>query len=276
MADYIKSHAGDVILNHIVTEIIISEDKAVGVSYKKKKYPDSEAIIASGDHIIANSAVPELAAMLPEKYTPELKNEIAGELTGPSLLTVYFGFKKHLRDLGHKYYSIFVYDDSVKTLADIASNNKDDFSKRSFTFVDYGQVDSGLAPEGKSVGALCCMDYTSYWEKLRPEEYKAEKERVARVFIKRMEKIIPGIKDIIEYYEVGTATTVKRYTLNSGGATHGFVNTPARKPKDYLKSINNLSIASAWGKTGGGFSGVIYGGYLCALSIIRKKPGTNR
>jgi phytoene dehydrogenase-like protein len=120
------------------------------------------------------------------------------------------------------------------------------------------------------------MDYTSSWEKLGPEEYKAEKERVARVFIERMEKIIPGIKDIIEYYEVGTATTVKRYTLNSGGATHGFVHTPSRKGKDYLKSINNLYIASAWGKTGGGFSGVIYGGYLCALSIIRKKPGTNR
>jgi all-trans-retinol 13,14-reductase len=274
LAGYIKSHGGDVILNHLVTGIIVSDDMVKGVVYNKKNIPDSEAKTAYSDQLIANSSIPDLAGMLPGKYTDELKKDIAGEVTGPSLLTIYFGFKRSLKELGFKYYSSFIYDDSVTSLADILKNNKDDYSKRSFTFIDYGQIDSDLAPSGKSVGALCCMDYIDHWEKMSVTEYNLEKKRVGEIFIERLEKIIPGIRDVIEYHEVGTSATVKRYTLNSVGATHGFVHTPSRKANGYLKSLRNLYFASAWGNTGGGFSGAIYGGYLCALNIIRKKAGT--
>jgi all-trans-retinol 13,14-reductase len=274
LADYITTHGGEVILNHIVTGIITSEDKAVGVLYRKKKVPDSETITAYCDEIVANSSVPDLAAILPEKYGNELKKEIAGEKTGASLLTVYFGFKKPLRESGNKYYSTFVYDDSVKCQSDILKNNNDDYSKRSFTFVDYSTIDSGLAPAGKSVGALCCIDYLKDWEKPGTAEYNSEKDRVAKVFIERLEKIIPGIKDVIDYYEVGTSATVKRYTLNYGGAVYGFAQSPSRNPVDSIKTLDNLFFASAWGKTGGGFSGSIYSGYLCAYNLLRKMART--
>jgi all-trans-retinol 13,14-reductase len=273
LSDYIKSHGGEIVLNHIVSEIITSENKATGVSFKRKNKPDAKVIIASGDEIITNASLPELPGMLRGKYASEIKENISSEKPGASLLTVYFGFKKPLRDIGSKYYSTFIYDDSVKKMADIAANNRSDFSKRSYTFVDYSQIDSGLSSEGKSVGSLCCMDYPDDWENLTPGEYKAKKEEVAGIFIRRLERIIPGIKNVVDYYEVGTSLTVKRYTLNTAGATHGFTQPPSKKPMDNIKSPANLHIASAWGKTGGGFSGVIYGGYLCALGIMRKKTG---
>jgi phytoene dehydrogenase-like protein len=90
-------------------------------------------------------------------------------------------------------------------------------------------------------------------------------------FIKRLEKIIPGISDLIEYYEAATALTVRRYTLNPRGAVYGFAQTPGRKYIESIKNIENLHFASAWGKTGGGFSGAIMGGYLCAMNILRRK-----
>jgi len=207
---------------------------------------------------------------LSEKYHGELVQDISGEITGPSLLTVFLGFKRPPKEIGYKYYSAFIFDESIKSLSDIKNNNRADFSKRSFTFVDYTQIDSGLAPSGKGEGVICCMDYLEDWTKLDEATYKSEKDRVAGILIDRLDKFIPGIKNEIEYCEVGTAKTVKRYTLNSGGATHGFVNTPSRKPAEVLKTIRNLHFASAWGKTGGGFSGAIYGGYLTALSVIRK------
>jgi phytoene dehydrogenase-like protein len=205
----------------------------------------------------------------------ELKSELRDLKTGASLLTVYFGFNKPLKNLGNKSYSTFIFDSSVKSMADILKNNRDDFSRRSFTFVDYSQIDSGLAPEGKSVGALCCIDYLTDWEGLNRKEYNAKKELTASIFIERLEKVIPGIRNIIEYYEVGTAATVRRYTLNPDGAVYGFAQTPSRKVFDSFKSLDNLHFASAWGKTGGGFSGAIYGGYLCAFNILRKKPGSS-
>ncbi len=130
-----------------------------------------------------------------------------------------------------------------------------------------------LAPAGKSVGAICCTDYLGNWEHLERKAYLAKKKRVASIFIDRLEKLIPGIKECIEYHEVATPYTLKRYTLNPEGAVYGFARTPAAIMVDTSKLPENLYFASAWGKTGGGYSGAIYGGYLCALGILRKRTG---
>ncbi len=271
LAAYIKNHGGEVLLSHLATGFIIENDKIQGVQFSKKKAPASETLTAFADEIIANAAMPEIAELLPGEFGLNLKDKIKNQRPGASLLTVYFGFNKSLKTLGHQHYSTFIYDGSVKTQADILSNNTGPFPTRSFTFIDYGQIDSGLAPEGKSVGAICCIDYLKDWENLTEEQYEARKEEVANIFINRLGKLIPGIAGAIEYYEVGTPYTVKRYTLNPGGAVYGFAQTPGKEQIETSDIFKNLHFASAWGKTGGGFSGAIYSGFLCAYNILRKK-----
>jgi all-trans-retinol 13,14-reductase len=273
LADYIRNHGGEVILNHLVIGIKTANHKVTGVVYKRKNDIGTGHIEAFADDVIANTAMPNVAALLPEEFGSELKNELRHQQIGASLLTLYLGFNKPVKELGYNYYSTFVYDSTVKSQKDILRNNQHDFSLRNFTFVDYSQVDSRLAPAGKSVGTLCCIDYLKDWENLDKKAYFAKKERVASAFIERLEKLIPGIKNFIEYYEVGTPSTLKRYTLNPGAAVYGFAQTPSRKAIDTTGLPDNLHFASAWGKTGGGFSGAIYGGYLCAIQIMRKKPG---
>ena len=277
LAGYIRSHGGEVLLNHLVTGISTKGKKITGVIFKRKNNQGEGNMEAAADDIIANNSVPGVADLLPEETAKALRNEIKDLKTGASLLTVYFGFNKPLKEIGNNFYSTFIFDSSVKSQADIIINNRDNFAKRSFTFVDYSQIDSGLAPAGKSVGAVCCIDYLSDWDKLDRKEYYARKEQVASVFTERLEKIIPGIKNTIAHCEVATPSTVRRYTLNPGGATYGFAQLPSRKVIDPYKILDNLHFASAWGKTGGGFSGAIYGGYMCANNILRKKmiPGQN-
>jgi len=271
LKDYILQHGGNVLLNHLATNLIIENNNLAGVSYKEKKGTPSKSFTVYADEIIVNAAVPNVAELLPEEYRLRFQNEIRGRKPGASLLTIYFGFKNSLKNVGNKYYSTFIFDDSVKTQMDILPNNRGDFNKRCFTFIDYGQIDSGLATAGKSVGAICCIDYLADWENLSREQYKSKKEDVAKIFIARLEKLIPGISDEIEYYEVGTPATVKRFTLNPEGAVYGFAQTPYKPDAVSSNIFDNLHFASAWGKTGGGFSGTIYGGYLCAYSILRKK-----
>jgi phytoene dehydrogenase-like protein len=269
LAGYIRNNGGEVLLNHLVTEIKMDDKKVTGVSFRKKN--SAESLEAFADEIIANNAIPAVADLLPEPAGRELHNEIGEMKTGASLLTVYFGFSKSLGELGHNFYSSFIYDESVKSPKDIARNNREDFTKRSFTFVDYGQIDSALAQGGKSAGAICCIDYLPHWEGMDRNDYEKKKNDVAAVFTSRLEKIIPGISNLIEYSEVGTPLTIKRYTLNTGGAVYGFAQNPLRKSSDNLKKPENLHFASAWGRTGGGFSGAIFGGYMCAFNILRKR-----
>ncbi|MCX6328501.1 MAG: NAD(P)/FAD-dependent oxidoreductase [Bacteroidia bacterium] len=272
LAEYIMKHSGEVVLNHLVTGFITENGKLTGVTYRKTKGSDPGTLKAYADEIVANAAMPNIAELLPEKEGSMLKNEIGNQKPGASLLSVYFGFKNPLRNIGYQHYCTFVFDGSIKTQADILENNRGDYGKRSFTFIDYGQVDSGLAPEGKSTGTLCCIDYLTNWGNLTEEEYKTKKKEVAKIFIGRLEKLIPGISGEIEYYEVGTPLTVKRYTLNPEGAVYGFEQRPFKPAIDTTKIFDNLHFASAWGRTGGGFSGAIYGGYLCAINIMRKRP----
>lgn len=161
----------------------------------------------------------------------------------------------------------------MSTQSQYAEGAQADFSKRGFVFVDYSLIDSGLAPEGKAVGVICTFDYLSDWEHLSPEDYKAKKEEVAQTLIGRLDSLIPGIRDEIEYYEVGAAKTIKRYTLNPGGTPYGFAQIPRQAGRKRIRQrspVENLYFASAWAMPGHGFTGTIVGGYMCAEDILRK------
>ncbi len=131
-------------------------------------------------------------------------------------------------------------------------------------------MDSRLAPEGKSVGAVCAVDYPSDWEGLSREEYNRMKSDVADTITDRCEQFIPGFRDAVDYVEVATSLSVKRFTLNPGGAVYGFAQNPD-KSIEYLSSLpENIHIASAWGKLGGGFSGAFINGYNTANDLLRR------
>jgi phytoene dehydrogenase-like protein len=272
LSTYISEHNGSVVLGHMVTEILTEDNCAVGIRYKDVKDETAELQTAYGKEIILNGALPEAAERLLPGTTGKLLGDSIRTLEiGASLLTVYFAFDIDLKLLGNNFYSTFVFDSSIKTQGDIGPNNASDFKTRSYTFVDYGRVDSKLAPEGKSVGVICCMDYLKDWENLNEEDYKAKKEQVAQIFTDKLDQLIPGVKSHIVHCEVGTAKTVKRYTLNTSGAVYGFAQTPERLMNEKIARIDHLHYASAWTKTGGGFSGAIFSGYLCAMDILRKK-----
>ncbi len=272
LMEVILEHGGEVKLNSLVSSIQYKGKIPVGITFReiRGKTPASHTVY--GKDIIVNAAVPNLAEqLLSPSDGKKLAAAYSGNRIGASLLTVYYGFKKPLKEIGNQYYSTFVFDHSVNFQKDILPNNHSDFSKRSFTLVDYSQVDSRLAPAGKGVGAVCCVDYPEDWENLGKEEYNRLKGDVADTFTERCERFIPGFRDAVEYAEVGTSLTVNRFTMNPKGAVYGFAQHPG-KSVQYLNSLpENIHIASAWGKYGGGFSGAILNGYMTAMELLRRK-----
>ncbi len=271
LMEIIQENGGSVKLKSLVTKIDYQGKKPAGVSYTDVRGKDKVAHSERAAEIIVNAAVPNLAgSLLSRSDGKALSQEIKKNKIGASLLTVYYGFSKPLKEVGNKHYSTFIYDTTVRSQADILKNNHSEFGTRSFTLVDYSLVDSALAPEGKSVGAVCCVDYPVDWEGLTREEYNRMKSDVADTITDRCEKIIPGFREVVEYVEVATSLSVKRFTLNPEGAAYGFAQNPD-KPTGYLRALpDNIHIASAWGKFGGGFSGAIFSGYMTALDLLRK------
>lgn len=192
-----------------------------------------------------------------------------------SLLSVYIGFKSNLKQsINNQHYSTFICDNSVTQPLDIANNSFGDFSIRNFSFVDYGQIDSGLIQNEKSIGSICMIDHISHWENLTREEYKKKKIVVAKILFERLETVLPGIIQEIQYYEVSTSKTIQRFTLNYKGTPYGYA-------QDVLQSgfcripiqsfIPNLYFASAWTYPGHGFTSAILSGWFCANDILKIK-----
>jgi len=101
------------------------------VEFRAKRGSASGLLKAYADEIIANAAIPNIVKLLPGEYGEILGKEIQDLKIGASLLTVYFGFKNNLKEIGHNHYSTFVFDCSIRTQGDILSNNRGDF--RSFS-----------------------------------------------------------------------------------------------------------------------------------------------
>lgn len=274
LAAYIEKQGGSVLLGKKAEKIVTANGQVTGVTFRDSFNNGTVPITVSCDNIIANCAIPTVPTLLNEPYASALKQKISPHPNSPSLLCIYLGFKRNIDEFGVKYYSNFIQGDDVKSLKDVHPNQLGDWSKRSFIFVDYNKIDSGLAPPDKSEGVICSVAYLKNWEGLSEEDYKAKKEEVATVLLQRLEEKFPGIRESIEYYEVSTPKTIKRYTSNPGGAVYGFAQTKdltgaKRFRNNFL--IPNLYFASAWAFPGGGFEGSITAGFLAALQMNKDK-----
>ena len=272
LTSFIRKQGGEVLFNHRVTSILIQNNKAVGISYRENKKKETGVREARANTIIANAAIPQTAhELLTGQTAQDLQQQIQKMKAGPSIFTVYLGFKKPPKTIGNQYYSTFVVDNSVQNAKDLAANARAGFDKRSFVFVDYGMIDAGLAPEGKSVGVICTMDTADEWKDLDKKAYRQKKEESIRLLMQRLDRVLPGIEKIVEYKEAATPLTIERYTLNPGGSPYGYaqtLNQSARKRLPVKSKIPGLYFASAWSTPGGGFSGAILSGYTCALNVL--------
>ncbi len=274
LAAYIEKKGGTVLLGKKVEKIITKNGKATGVTFRDVFNKTKEAITITSDNVVANCAMPLVPDLLDEPYASSLRQKISPHPNSTSLLCMYFGFNQNVDQFGVKYYSNFIQGDDVKSLKDVHPNQLGDWKKRSFIFVDYEKVDAGLAPPDKAAGVICTVAYLKNWEGLSDEDYKAKKEEVSQILLQRLEEKFPGIRESIEYYEVSTPKTIKRYTLNPGGAVYGFAQTKQLTASKRFRNnflIPNLYFASAWAFPGGGFEGSITGGFLAALQMNQDK-----
>jgi phytoene dehydrogenase-like protein len=59
------------------------------------------------------------------------------------------------------------------------------------------------------------------WQNLSEEEYNAKKEKVTERALSTLEKIIPGVREKIDYVDCSTPLTVEKYTHHNKGASFG-------------------------------------------------------
>jgi prolycopene isomerase len=195
-------------------------------------------------------------------------------------LQVFLGLKKDLvRDAGIKDTEIFVasgYDDD----AGYQAARKADVESCGYGLSLYDNLFEGYSPKGKNTINIIALQGYDPWEKFAPDywagnkkAYRAEKERMARVLIEKVEKkFLPGLSKAIEVMEVATPLTNIRYTRNYRGAIYGWDQTLDNSGQTRLAHktpIENLYLAGAWTRPGHGYGAVIPSGLECFGEIVQ-------
>ncbi|MCI5136860.1 MAG: NAD(P)/FAD-dependent oxidoreductase, partial [Candidatus Electrothrix sp. AR1] len=105
LAKVIEDNDGKLIFNHIVTKIVTKGKKAVGVTYKNTA---GKVYTSYAEAIIANAAIPNTVSLLDKKNGLLIKKRIKKHVKSCSLLSIYIGFKKEIKEIGNKNYSTFI------------------------------------------------------------------------------------------------------------------------------------------------------------------------
>ncbi len=276
LANYIKEHGGTIILGNEVIEIIVNPEKETveGVIYRPTNDTSAETTKITANNIVVNAPLPVAAELLSaeSKNAVKLQEMMKHLHIGHSVLNIYFGFDTTLDNLDHNSYLTVINHKSMFSMNDIFVNNNRPYSQKNYLFVYYGQTDSGMAPYGKSTGVISAVDYLHNWENLSEEEYAEKKKEVQQIFVDKLDLLIPGVWDHIEYVSVATPKTMERYTRNPKGSVIGFTRNPLQVRMYPLTSpIKNLYFASAWSVPGGGFTSIIDASWRVAVSISKKR-----
>jgi len=273
---FIEDHGGKVKLKTQVEKILVKDHAAYGV-----KTADGTEYLAKAVVSNANAFDTFLEMMDERDFLKDYLAKFEKYSVSLSCFQVFLGLKKDLvGELGIEDSEVFYspgYNDDAVYKAYLEA----DVENGGFGLMLYDNVYKGYSPDGKNTLNILVLQGFDHWKKYEEDywkgnkkEYRAEKERIANVLIKKAEEVIlPGLSEAIEVKEIGSPLTNVRYTRNYRGAIYGWDQTlnnsgPQRIP--HATPIKNLYLAGAWTQPGHGYGAVIPSGLECFAEIMKK------
>ncbi|MBD0402729.1 NAD(P)/FAD-dependent oxidoreductase [Flammeovirga sp. EKP202] len=260
----IEKSGGKLMVNQEVDEIIIKNNRAVGVKVKEKhgktfteKEYFSPVIISSvGFHGTFNHLVKEKVNFLPQLQ------KLSG---GMSAISLYIGLKENPSKLGVKGENYW-----------ISGSYDHDATYKSRNEIINGEIESCYLsfpslkeqnPQQHTAEIVTFADFEAFeqwkdkpWKK-RGEDYETLKSKIAEGLIACVEKQHPGFTALIDYCELSTPLTMENFTSKLAGRMYGLAHTPQR-------------FSSEWIKPQTPFKGLyITGGDICTTGVVGAMMG---
>jgi prolycopene isomerase len=237
-----------------VTEILLENGRAIGVK------------LANGKEYYANKIVSNATRwdtfeklLPPEQMPASEKSWQQRYKKSPSFLSLHLGVKEEVLPPGTECHHILLEDWQKMEEAE------------GTIFVSIPTLlDRDLAPAGHHIIHTFSPSWIDDWQGLSPKEYEDKKEQAAERLLDRLEKIFPGLEAGLDYQEVGTPRTHRRF-LGRDDGTYGPI--PSRKLAGLLgMPFNRTAIPGLYcvGDStfpGQGLNAVAFSGFACGHRI---------
>ncbi len=243
-----KDLGGQVTYKATVQEILVENDRAVGVRLADGSQHRADIVVSAAD------GYSTIFEMLGGRYVDEkIENRYQNWKLIRPIVMVSFGVAREFP--GEPWLSII----KLERPFTVGAQAIDGLSLRLFNY------SPRFAPPGKTVVQAMFETEWDFWNELQKDRprYDAEKERVAAEVLERLEAHYPGISSQVEMTDVATPYTTWRYTLNHKGSCMGWLPTPdvilTSIPRT-LPGLDNFYMAGQWVLPGGGVPPCLYSG----------------
>ena len=243
-----------------VAKISVKNDAVTGIVLDSGEEHTSDIVVSAAD---GHSTIFD---MLDGRYMDtKVKGYYDSYETFPSYLLVSFGVARKFDDYPR---IIILVPEQPLTV--------DRVSKCEGVMVRIFSFDPTLAPEGKTViTAMLVTGEHEYWDNLKrtaPEQYKAEKNRIAEAVLELLENRFGDVRSKVEMTDVSTPATFMRYTSNWKGSFEGWLWTPRvgfGGMRKTLPGLENFYMAGHWVEPGGGLPTALKSGRNVAQIICK-------
>jgi len=235
---------GEAIVNSKVTEIIIENNRATGVSVETRERGQTTHRKYYAPVIVSCAgAFNTFTKLISEKHIFSFVNKCK-ELNKPSAcVALYLGLKGDIRSLGITGSNCWIFD-SLDHEAGYRNQNLLQ-GKPSSCFVSF--VPSKEHPDVFKTATIIAVTHYSQFEKWkdqvrgnRDKEYYLLKEKIASGLIDFVNTRYPGFSKAIDYYELGTPLSAEHYTDSPYGAMYGLGATPQRYKQKWLSPVTSI------------------------------------
>ena len=254
LVEGLEKFGGEIQYKARVTNILMEQGKAVGVRLADGKEYRAKRIVSNAtrwdtfEKLLTNNPLPKKEEKWQQRY-----------VKSPCFLSLHFGVKSVVLPLGTECHHILL--EEWETMEE----------EQGTIFVSIPTLlDPSLAPPGHHIIHTFTPSYINEWEGLSKQEYSQKKEAAASHLIKRLEKIFPGLVDGLDYQEVGTPRTHRRF-LGRNDGTYGPI--PSRKLPGLLGMPFNRTVIPGLYCVGDstfpgqGLNAVAFSGFACSHRI---------
>ena len=274
----IEKAGGTILISAAVEEVIIENNKAVGVKMADGK-------IFNAKHIISGAGVITTYKKLLPKSTV-IKHQLEKKLqeVSPSVshACLYIGLNGSPEELSLPKTNLWIYPEDLDHDACVERYLKDIDSPFPVVYVSFPSAKdpdwSNRYPGKSTIDIITLLPYDIFkrwngtkWMK-RGDDYDALKEKISNRLLEELYKQIPQIKGKIDCFELSTPLTTQHFVNYEKGEIYGLDHTPKRfrqrflQPRTPIKNfyLTGQDIVSA------GIAAALFSGVLTAAVITKK------
>ena len=276
----VRHYKNDIFFKCSVKQVILKNNTAVGVQFE---YSGKAHTINCKYVVAANDVETLYEKMLPADAIPaKMKAKLRKAEMYSSSVTVSVALDCPAEAFGFNEELVHIASENVS----FDDHHRGDPLKSEISILAPSLRDKSMAPPGYGTLTLfmpAYMDFKNNWQTkndaagnyITGEAYEELKKSIAEVIIQRVEeKVAPGLRLHILFYDVATPVTHYRYTGNKNGTMMGA--KPGRenmqnKIAHYQTPVKNLLLGGHWAELGGGVPIAVKAGTNAALLILKKE-----